>query len=153
MHRSLRTLLACLVPLGALELAACCGDTDALLKVHVVDGDTGGALAMPVVSSDGDTLGCADDNNVFFSAPGSIDDGGTFVGPPGGDAGVPPPPKTHWCETWAGYVAAGQRTVKVVASGYFPTEVQVDLGSEGSSLACPSPTDAEITVALYPRPQ
>jgi len=140
---------------STLLIAACCGDTEATIRVHVVDGANGGQIAEPVIIVEGTQLTCGDNNFGFQSAPIPNDDGGTVVPPPPGatDAGVPPPPSTHFCETWIGFIDAGTRTLHASAPGYFPTEAQVDLGSEGASLACPSPTDAELTVALYAKPK
>ena len=122
--------------------------------MHLVDGANGAQIAAPVIIVAETQLTCGDNNFGFQSSPVPVDDGGTVVPPPGGtDAGVPPPPTTHFCETWIGFIDAGTRTLHASAPGYFPTEVQVDLGSEGASLACPSPTDAELTVALYAKPK
>ncbi|HVS19027.1 MAG TPA: hypothetical protein VMT18_10545, partial [Planctomycetota bacterium] len=146
--------------LGALlgaALAGCCGDTTGTLRVHVVDGENGVAIGMPVVIADGETLGCADSSSFQLPVPGEpaephAGDGGITVNPPGSDMNVPPPPTQRWCATWTGQIEAGMHTVRVSASGYFTTEVQVDMGAEGGSLSCPDPDDSEITVALYRRP-
>jgi len=118
--------------LSSLGLGACCGDTQATLLVHAVDGENGATLADPNVSVDGETLLCGDTS--FRSLPQPTDDGGTIVPPPGSDLGtVPPPNSQHFCETWEASVDPGTRTVHLSAQGYFTTDVQVDLGSEGGS--------------------
>jgi hypothetical protein len=147
MNRFLRLFAA----VGALGLGGCCGDTEATLQVHVVDGENGAQIQHPVIVVDGNTAFCTDTE--FQSAPEPTDDGGTVVPPPpGADGGVPPPPSTHFCDTWMANVDPGEKTVKVSAAGYFATEVQEDFGSEGGSFSCPSPRDVEITVALYKKP-
>lgn len=135
---------------AAIGLAGCCGDTSAQLLVHVVDGENGALVAQPTVEVEGDELLCSDGRP--FDVPVPTDDAGTIPPPGGTDLGVGPPPTRHWCETWSGSFDAGLRVVTVRATGYLPTEAQVDLGSGGSSLGCPDPRDAEVTIALYRRP-
>jgi hypothetical protein len=148
--------------LGA-ALTGCCGDTSGSLRVHVVDGENGAAIGMPVIIADGEQLRCEESSSSFeLASPepdsphanddgGTGDDGGVTIPPP--DMRVGPPPTQRWCPTWVGDIEAGMHTVRISASGYFTTEVQVDMGSEGGSMSCPDPDDAEITVALYRRPQ
>jgi hypothetical protein len=146
MNRLLRTATV----LSALGLSACCGDTEATVQVHVVDGENGAEIAMPQVIVDGNQASCGDTR--FQSAPVPTDDGGTVVGPPPGDFGVGPPPSTHFCATWIANVDPGTKIVKVTASGYFGTETQIDTGSEGGAMSCASPRDVEVTVAIYRKP-
>ena len=147
--------------LGA-ALGGCCGDTSASLRVHVVDGENGTAVGMPVIIADGEQLRCEESSSSlalqspepespFANDDGGVGDGGVTVPPP--DMRVGPPPTQRWCPTWVGQIEAGMHTVRISASGYFTTEVQVDMGSEGGGMSCPDPDDAEITVALYRRPQ
>ena len=150
MNRPLRVFATSLSLASALGLSACCGDTEATVQVHVVDGENGAEIAQPTVDVDGTIATCADTG--FLSAPEPTDDGGTIVPPPTSDFGVPPPPSTHFCANWIATVDPGAKTVKVTAPSYFGNEVQIDTGSEGGSFSCPSPTDVEITVALYRKP-
>jgi hypothetical protein len=151
MNRFLRTATVLPILSLALALSACCGDTTATVQVHVVDGENGAEIAMPQVLVDGDQATCGD-NHFFQSAPVPTDDGGTVVGPPTSDFGVGPPPSTHFCATWIANVDPGTKIVKVTASGYFGTETQIDTGSEGGAMSCPSPRDVEVTVAIYRKP-
>lgn len=142
--------------LGA-GLSGCCGFNDALLEVHVVDGETGYVLATPSISADGETLFCNDGSFGFLAdrapAPAALSDGGTVVPPPGAlDMGLRPPPVTRWCQTYSVSLEAGFHTVKVSETGYFTSTVQVDMGSGGDSFSCPAPKDVETTIALYRRP-
>ena len=138
--------------LGA-GLAGCCPNNDALLSVHIVDGETGYVLATPTISADGETLSCNDGTLGFFAepvpSPNAVGDGGTVVPPPGIDMGVRPPPVTKFCQTYAVSLEAGFHTVKASASGYFTSTVQVDMGTGGDSFSCPAPRDVETTIALY----